>query len=126
MARLPTIGPKPRSGDKKKRLDLEELYAELPALECKGLCAESCGPISMSRVEWQRVCRARGAELKASSLMCPLLEHECCSVYEVRPMLCRLWGLVESMKCPWGCVPERYLTDVEGYEFMERAAEIGS
>lgn len=128
MARLPVIGPKSRPGDKTKRAALDALYAELPELKCKGLCAESCGPIGMSRVEWQRTCRARGAELKATAadLTCPLLEETRCSVYEVRPMLCRLWGLVEGMECPWLCRPERYLTSEEGYEFLARAGELGA
>jgi hypothetical protein len=28
-----------------------------------------------------------------------------CSVYEERPLLCRLWGAVEKMTCQFGCVP---------------------
>jgi Fe-S-cluster containining protein len=79
----------------------------------------------MGRIEWQRVCRAQG-ERKADSLTCPYLEEERCTVYEVRPLICRLWGLVESMPCPWGCKPERYLTHEEGHELLARAAEIQS
>jgi Fe-S-cluster containining protein len=125
MARLPVVGPKSAPGDKRKRVLLIELYAELPALNCKRLCAESCGPVAMGRVEWQSVCRALGEERRGGlDLVCPILEDGLCAAHEVRPMLCRLWGLVETMKCPWGCVPERYLTAEEGYEFLGRASEI--
>lgn len=104
---------------------IEALYAELPKIECQGKCAESCGPVPMGRVEWQRVCRA-GGERKGNplTLVCPYLEEERCSVYEVRPLLCRLWGIVETMECPWGCKPERYLTREEGYALMERLGKI--
>src|ERR1043165_1016518 len=98
----------------------------MPGIDCRKLCAESCGPIVMGRVEWQRVCRAVGEERHQADPLgyCPLLENERCAVYNVRPMLCRLWGIVETMKCPWGCVPERWLTKEEGYEFLARAADI--
>lgn len=38
--------------------------------------------------------------------LCPALTaDERCGVYEVRPMVCRLWGAAEPMPCPWGCRP---------------------
>lgn len=36
-----------------------------------------------------------------------------CSVYVVRPLLCRLWGMVDKMRCPHGCVPSRWPADDE-------------
>jgi len=125
MARIPQQGPPSLPGDKRRRVALEALYAELPTIECRGLCAESCGPVPMGRVEWQSVCRAGGERKGSGDLICPYLELSRCSVYEVRPMLCRLWGVVESMPCLWGCQPEpRYLTREEGFEFLRRAATI--
>ena len=104
---------------------LEALYATLPALDCRRKCQASCGPIFMSRVEWSRMCQA-GGERHTTTLDCPYLDkHGACSVYSVRPMICRLWGLVKAMACPWGCVPERWLTDEEGKAFLERAGMIG-
>jgi hypothetical protein len=41
-----------------------------------------------------------------------------CSIYEDRPTICRLWGVVESMPCPWGCRPDRYLTDEQGHALL--------
>lgn len=126
MARVPLAGPKPIPGDKGRRIALDGLYSELPRIECAGKCANSCGPVMMSRVEWQRVCRAGGERwAQADDLTCPYLENERCTVYEVRPMLCRLWGVVEGMPCIFGCVPERMLTDEEGREFLRRASELG-
>lgn len=128
MSRVPAIGPKPRPGDKSRRAELEALYAELPSLSCRGLCTDSCGPISMSRIEWQRICRRSRSETLTllPDMTCPMLDDGRCSVYDIRPMICRLWGLVETMTCPWGCKPDRYLTHEEGGEFLRRAMEIGT
>ena len=126
MARVPLAGPPPIPGDKRRRILLAALYAELPAIACQGLCSEACGPVPMSRLEWQSVCRSGGERSGGDDLVCPYLELGRCSVYEVRPALCRLWGVVEAMPCPWGCEPERMLTREEGYAFMARVAEVGA
>lgn len=42
-----------------------------------------------------------------SGLTCGYLDqvHRRCTVYAVRPMICRLWGVTTDMACPWGCQP---------------------
>lgn len=106
--------------------ELEQLYAELPALDCQGRCAESCGPIAMSALERQRI-EARGVKLMPLAMTCPALTQlGRCSVYEVRPLICRLWGLVEQMACPWGCRPEGgFLDDATARRLLARAEVIG-
>jgi hypothetical protein len=92
---------------------LHALYARVPAIECKGLCHDACGPILMSQQE----ARTIGHPNDMGDWECPKLSPlGTCSVYEDRPMVCRLWGVVESMPCPHGCVPERWLTHDEGHE----------
>jgi len=46
---------------------------------------------------------------------CPALDVESgkCKGYEGRPRICRLFGMVEKMKCPHGCEPSRWITDEE-------------
>ena len=111
---------------------LDALYAELPGLECRGLCQQSCGPISMSRMEWRRILDRRDVDATQArklraDLTCPLLApNGRCRVYATRPMICRLWGVAEDMPCLWGCRPERYLSREEGHEFLRRAQEIGA
>lgn len=108
---------------------LDRIYASLPRIECQRKCGESCGPVFMSRIEWQRIIARVGRVVtptpeQAESLTCPLLTGNDCSVYDLRPVICRLWGLVDSplMRCPWGCVPERWLSDEEA-ETVLRAVE---
>lgn len=103
---------------------LDRLYAELPTIECQRLCQEACGPIGMTRIEHRRLERGRG-ELACVGLECPLLVDGACSAYDIRPLICRVFGLSEGLKCPHGCVPSRWLTDEEAFELFRRANAIG-
>lgn len=114
----------PRPGGERPRLDagavaeLEALYAALPALACKGLCASSCARhVDASHVERERIA-AVGVDLDAPTAdgACPALSRAIvasgrCTVHEVRPMVCRLWGAAASMPCPHGCSPEGGVLD---------------
>jgi Fe-S-cluster containining protein len=111
---------KARERDRK----LDALYAELPTIHCQGKCEESCGPIEMTRAERDRIVERTGKPLAKvdKKLTCPLLTPAgWCSVYSIRPAICRIWGLVPSMKCPYGCVPEGgFLLEEQGFEWMQR------
>lgn len=119
--------------------ELRKLRTKADSLHCKGTCQESCGPIVIEGKEEQKVkeyCNRNNIqfhELKPptktefisllmkddSDLVCPYLKEGRCSIYSVRPMICKLWGVVESMKCMNGCVPEKgFLTDKEGISLM--------
>jgi hypothetical protein len=103
-------------------MQLHALYAQIPAVACQGQCTEACGPLGMSQLEFlqvQRVTPLRLAEGKTTT--CPLLKRGRCTVYAKRPMICRLWGAVANMPCPWGCRPARYLTVDEGDALMRQA-----
>jgi Fe-S-cluster containining protein len=111
--------------DVARKRELDALYAELPAIGCQRLCQEACGPVLMGRVEWERIVKRLKHEPRGGpDLVCPMLRDGLCSVYAIRPMICRLWGIVEGMECPWGCVPERLLTREEGFAYLGRANEI--
>jgi len=108
-----------------KYKELDELYKLLPNLHCKKLCHESCGPIGLSSLEYKRI--SNNKELKTTKLLiCPLLTNNGeCGVYKIRPMICRLWGIVKGMECPFGCVPEKFLTREQGVGYLGLAREIG-
>lgn len=108
---------------------LEALYAELPHLECRGLCAVSCGAISMGLHEARRVERVSGEPLRLMTSLsenCPYLKAERCTVYEARPLVCRLWGMVDApaLRCEHGCAPERWLTHAEALQYVRRSLAI--
>lgn len=95
---------------------LDALYATLPQLHCQQKCQECCGPIRMARLEWERIqTYLHNPPTRMDSLICPLLDQTIgqCTVYAIRPLICRLWGMVRAMQCPHGCVPERWLREHE-------------
>ncbi len=93
---------------------LEQLYAALPALACRGLCGHSCAAhVDASAVERAWVAQ-HGVDLDAPTPdgACPALSRALvptgrCTVHAVRPMVCRLWGTAAAMPCPHGCVRRR-------------------
>lgn len=106
---------------------LQELYDSLPTIECKKLCAECCGPIAMTSIEWRAIRKRLGFKAEARrDLACPMLRNGLCRVYDIRPMICRLWGVVDQdgMRCGHGCEPTRWLTKQEGQEFLLQASII--
>ena len=112
---------------------VDALYGKLPALACKGLCSDSCGAVPMTAFEWTRVVAHFGREPAPrlrdadGTPWCPMLnEKRQCDVYAVRPLLCRLWGLidVDGMRCPHGCVPEWWLTSEESRVLMTEISRI--
>lgn len=110
--------PKPRTPIER----LEEIYACLPDLECKGRCVDSCGPIVMTKVEADRIEEKLGREIgdvDPKTLSCPLLGGDGrCIVYEIRPLICRMWGAAVGMECSFGCEPSRILPVAEGAEIF--------
>jgi Fe-S-cluster containining protein len=115
---------------------LAELYAKVPRIpDCDGRCWTSCGPIDMSDRERQRI-RAAGVRItpydqamaSAGRFWCDALTGDKrCAVYELRPLICRMWGAVEGLPCVYGCVPEggRYLSDADAYRLIAESQRIG-
>lgn len=111
---------------------MQALYAELPTIECKRLCRQCCGPVvqagALTPLEFDRLAGIAPSPVDPKDFMaCSMLNGETgeCRVYDLRPLICRLWGTVPSMRCPFGCQPSRWLTEDESRAFMRRAEEIG-
>jgi hypothetical protein len=100
-------------------MSLVELYDALPTLDCRLRCQESCHDIPLLYDE-----RARLGDLGCGT--CPLLgAFGQCTAHHDRPLMCRLWGVVENMPCPHGCRPDRMLTVAEGAAIVEVAERVG-
>lgn len=117
------MAPNPRRQDEK----LQAVYDKVPKIDCKGLCSDSCGPIATSTRERQRVEAAARKPLTCQNWRCTMLTPDNrCGVYDLRPMICRIWGVTEDMPCPFGCVPEGgYLTTEQSLRLMHEAMVAG-
>ncbi len=98
--------------------NLRELYAAIPGVACKGLCHDQCTVIPVAPAERAAIESHTGRRVKtlpmvdppvmrpaADGLTCRYLKRERCSIYEVRPMICRLYGAAAGLECPHGCRP---------------------
>ncbi|MEV5268247.1 YkgJ family cysteine cluster protein [Streptomyces werraensis] len=117
---------------------VDALYTALPRMNCKGKCASACAAVPATPLERQRI-TARGhhwvdgervvlADGRVAGTTCSALDQKSmrCRVYEDRPMVCRVWGLIKALECPWGCVPEGgHLDDLEGLRLVNAAAWFG-
>lgn len=71
----------------------------------------------MTEGERKRIVEQTGEdpEYNIDHKACGLLDDRGkCSVYDIRPMICRLFGLSLAIQCPFGCVPEHWLNSGEG------------
>lgn len=91
---------------------IAEVYAQVPDVACKGLCADYCGPIGCSAAEADAM-REDGVLLPSIRLHPVQGVYTCshltdagrCAIYAHRPLICRLFGAVRRMRCPHGCKP---------------------
>jgi uncharacterized protein len=114
-----------RHVNKDKVAAIEAVYAALPRLACKGLCQDSCGPIGLTEIEARRIEKKfHRLPVLSAELRCSLLVNGRCEVYPLRPLICRLYGLAEHMRCPHGCAPDRLLTQAEANALLARISAV--
>lgn len=104
-----------------KKEILLELRGQIPTFDCIPGCHDCCGPVPFSKTELQEVKGLKKGKPE-ERLSC---EYECkkgCSVYEHRPIICRLFGTVDDdkIKCPHGFMPDRILNKAQADEIMKR------
>lgn len=118
---------------------LDDLYSQLPPLECKGRCHDACTIIDMPELERQRIAEAgvriplplyplRRAFKDGKIPRCPALGPlNTCTVYQVRPFICRAFGMTVTnrhtpsagpMMCDYGCIPDGVLSHAEFVRIM--------
>jgi Fe-S-cluster containining protein len=107
---------------------LAQVYEQVPSTNCQGLCADSCCSFAMTTAEQTNIRVQAGVQLPLAHAgsYCPALTmFRQCGVYEVRPLICRIWGAVASMRCNYGCVPEGgFLTDHDAMRLLAQVNEL--
>lgn len=101
-------------------MDVKNLYKMIPKFECIKGCNECCGPVPIIQQE------AKNLNLKTcmlpfahKSLNCKYSSKQGCTIYEKRPLLCRLFGVVQKMACPYGGKPEKLLSQEQENQILK-------
>jgi uncharacterized protein len=84
--------------------ELEAIYQQVPSFTCKSQCTDCCGPIFYTELEASRFAKSY---VIPTSTKCPFSKVGGCSIYENRPIICRLFGATENreLTCSFGCGP---------------------
>jgi len=101
-------------------MEIEDLYELIPAFQCKPGCIECCeefGVPSRTQMEDERIkkyVRANGLEShQRTGLRCPYVTAAGCAIYEVRPLICRLYGTSPNYLCKVRVQPVQLLHEDE-------------
>ena len=107
------------------------LYSKIPEIECQGLCHQSCTIVPAAKIEIKRARARMGGKNPFNPInmakdshrdgkipSCAALKNKRCSIYTARPAICRLYGVAEGLKCPFGCEPKKKLTKQEAYDLI--------
>lgn len=120
---------------------LNEIYDSLPTVECKGLCWQSCAAVPAHDIELLNLRVAskceeipllggdfpNNAKVIAAAhkdLTCPFLILRRCSVYDARPLICRVFAVAEGLPCSHGCKPSRVLPNEEVTRIQLKIAKL--
>ena len=101
----------------------------IPAFECIPGCHDCCGPVMATPEEMARLPVKSDAECNEAlaEWRCVHLAEDGCRAYDERPLICRLFGTTESLRCPHGRRPEMMTAlEIEAriFEFMRQTRQV--
>lgn len=118
---------------------LQQLYDMLPEADipCVAGCSRCCGPVPATRQELKRAPllgnyidqveyfeQIGGLDASWCSTCPYVLEHGGgCAIYDGRPFMCRIYGLVEDepmLMCPYGLRTTKPLTRAQSHQLSNR------
>lgn len=120
--------------------DLQAVYDQLPAVHCKGRCADACTVAPASELERHLVAEV-GRPLRPHmphrvhlQLINAGVHQRCpnlgpvnnCLVYERRPLICRSFGSWRTSACEHGCLADRMVEQDEVFAWAKRIEEISA
>jgi uncharacterized protein len=90
---------------------IDQLRLQIPSFACVPGCHDCCGPVTASSEELSRLPLKSAAEHDAAlaEYNCVHLGPQGCTVYEQRPLICRLFGTTATLPCPRGQGPEQMI-----------------
>ena len=105
------------------------LRRQIPSFECVPGCHDCCGPVTTSTEEMSRLPRKTAAEQEAAmdELNCVHLGPHGCTVYDERPLICRLFGTTKTLPCPNGRRPVELIhprVEKQIHEYMASTRQV--
>ena len=89
---------------------LKRIYAQIPSFECKHchMCSNPIYWFKPEEINIQEYLKKHHLsyltyseeEFRINDMKCPYLNRNRCSIYPVRPLVCRLQGLIPELSCP--------------------------
>lgn len=114
--------------DKLKQLNI--IYGRIPSLKCIPNCHECCGPnfwLPIEAINIRKYLEEHGIKerfTKSLEEKCPYIENGKCIIYPVRPLVCRLFGVVKNeLECPF-TKPEKWLSEEEANKIFKEVCEL--
>ncbi|MEH8020886.1 MULTISPECIES: YkgJ family cysteine cluster protein [Rheinheimera] len=113
----------------KNRDTIARLRDNIPSFACVKGCHDCCGPVTTSSEEISRLPVKTDAEYKAAleHFNCVHLGPNGCTVYDERPLICRLFGTTPRMPCPQGRRPEQMIdikVETEVHHFIANTRQV--
>ena len=94
-----------------EKAQLKKLYKKIPEFKCIEGCTDCCGPVPISEYEAKKLGTSqRITPTTVGTCDCVYASKDGCTVYHDRPLICRLFGTVERLKCPHGKAPDKLLS----------------
>lgn len=107
-------------------MDIHDIYNLIPDFMCTNGCHECCqnfGVPSRTRTEGERIKaylkKNAMKPVKAQGNTCPHLNKSGCTIYPVRPLICRLYGTSPNYRCKMKVAPLRLLHEDEEAEIFQ-------
>lgn len=110
--------------------ELLEIYSRIPTFECAKFCTMCCGTVEIGEAELlliNKYLEKIGEEPLiglflpyTAKLRCAYAQKGRCEIYQVRPLLCRIYGAVDSdiLICPHGLHANSLLSSNEASKML--------
>ena len=109
--------------------EIRFFHRQIPEFACIPGCHDCCGPVMASSEEMARL-PVKSKKEHAQALndwSCPHLGDSGCQVYADRPLICRLFGTIDSLRCPHGRHPDQMTgraLEARIFRYMRQARQV--
>lgn len=114
---------------------MKKIQQQVPVIECKGLCAEACQSVPITPVESYFLISTTGVKVQPAkpnppgewtpmlgrNTVCPFLQQGRCSIYNDRPLVCRIYGHpAMGVECKYGCKNNHPINDERAMQLLDQ------